>query len=136
MEPTVLIEDDAEPWNLIKPSAPPPGHRQRGARPPRPENTPIERSIFEQHDVMKVGATSVPQAVASSINRFILDELQMPVLRAIGAGAVAQACKGIAIARGIVAVRGVNLSCDIGFDNVFNERGEEISAQTFRLFLR
>ena len=85
---------------------------------------------------MKVGATSVPQAVASSINRFILDELQMPVLRAIGAGAVAQACKGIAIARGIVAVRGVNLSCDIGFDNILNERGEEISAQTFRLFLR
>ena len=72
----------------------------------------------------------------SSINRFILDELQMPVLRAIGAGAVAQTCKGIAIARGILAVRGVNLACDIGFDNVYNEQGEEISAQTFRLFLR
>ena len=85
---------------------------------------------------MKVRAVTPPQAVASSINRFMLDELQMPVIRAIGAGAVAQACKGIAIARGIVAVRGVNLACDIGFDNVLNEEGEEITAQTFRLFLR
>jgi stage V sporulation protein S len=142
MEPTALIEDDADDdrWNLKQaPRLPPPGHRPRTTpveRPARPESTPIERSIFEEHEVMKVRATTPPQAVASSINRYILDECQMPVLRAIGAGAVAQACKGIAIARGIIAVRGVNLSCDIGFDNIFNDRGEEISAQTFRLFLR
>lgn len=87
-------------------------------------------------NVMRVSATSQPQAVASSINHAIFGDQVFPVIRAIGAGAVAQACKAIAIARGQVAIRGQDLGCAIGFDNVTADDGSEISAQTFRLFLR
>jgi stage V sporulation protein S len=66
----------------------------------------------------------------------ILDEIRMPMIRAIGAGAVNQAAKGIAIARGMVAVRGLDLGCAVGFDNVVGDNGEEISSMVFRLFLR
>lgn len=89
-----------------------------------------------EDQVMRVSATSPPQAVASSINHAIFEESLMPTIRAIGAGAVAQACKGIAIARGQVAIRGLDLGCAIGFDNIMGDQGSEISAQTFRLFLR
>lgn len=87
-------------------------------------------------NLMRVSATTPPQAVASSINRAIQEQQAPVVLRAIGAGAIAQAVKGIAIARGLVAVRGLDLACAIGFDNVTGDNGTEISAQTFRLFLR
>lgn len=92
--------------------------------------------IDAEENVMRVSATSPPQAVASSIMHAIFDESVLPVIRAIGAGAVAQACKGIAIARGQVAVRGLDLGTAIGFDNIMGDKGSEISAQTFRLFLR
>lgn len=86
-------------------------------------------------NLMRVSATTPPQAVAASINKAILDG-NMPVIRAIGAGAVAQACKGIAIARGLVATRGRDLATTVGFDTVTGNNGSEISAQTFHLFLR
>ena len=86
-------------------------------------------------NLMRVSATTPPQAVAASINRAILDG-NIPIVRAIGAGAVAQACKGIAIARGLVATRGRDLATTIGFDTVMGDKGNEISAQTFHLFLR
>ena len=87
-------------------------------------------------NLMRVSATTPPQAVASSINRAIFEENRMPVVRAIGAGAVAQAVKGIAIARGLVATRGRDLATTIGFDTITGDSGNEISAQTFHLFLR
>jgi len=87
-------------------------------------------------NLMRVSATTPPQAVASSINRAIFEQNDMPVIRAIGAGAVCQACKGIAIARGLVATRGRDLAANIGFDTITGDSGNEISAQTFHLFLR
>lgn len=92
--------------------------------------TPPEESL------MRVSATSPPQAIANSIRAAIFDQNQMPIVRAIGAGAVAQACKGIAIARGHVATRGLDLGVNIGFDNVIGDNGMQLSAQTFHLFLR
>jgi stage V sporulation protein S len=86
--------------------------------------------------MMRVGASSSPQSVAGSIRAVIFDMNQMPVIRAIGAGAVAQACKGIAIARGYVAPRGIDLATIIGFETVPGDSGQEISAQVFRLFAR
>lgn len=86
-------------------------------------------------NLLRVSPTTPPQAIAQSINRAI-SEGGPPVVRAIGAGAVAQACKGIAIARGIVATRGRDLATTIGFDTVTGDSGQEISAQTFHLFLR
>jgi stage V sporulation protein S len=89
-----------------------------------------------EDNLMKVSATTPPQAVASSIAKCIFESSQFPVLRAIGAGAVAQACKGVAIARGIVAPRGLDLACTIGFDTITGENGQEISAQVFFLHAR
>lgn len=89
-----------------------------------------------EDNLMKVSATSPPQLVANSIFKAIFEMQQMPVLRAIGAGAVAQACKAIAIARGMAAVKGIDISCNIGFDTVAGDSGKEISAQTFRLISR
>jgi stage V sporulation protein SpoVS len=88
-----------------------------------------------EENLMKVSATSPPQSVASSIHKAIFDQQMMPVIRAIGAGAVAQSCKGIAIARGMVAARGLDLCCRIGFDTITGDTGKPISAQTFHLFL-
>lgn len=87
-------------------------------------------------NLMRVSATTPPQAVASSINKSIFDQNQMPTVRAIGAGAVCQAVKGIAIARGLVATRGRDLATTIGFDTIMGDSGTEISAQTFHLFFR
>ena len=87
-------------------------------------------------NLMRVSATTPPQAVANSINKAIFDQQQMPIVRAIGAGAICQAVKGIAIARGLVATRGRDLATTIGFDTIMGDSGSEISAQTFHLFLR
>ena len=90
----------------------------------------------EEGFMMRVSATTPPQAIAGSIRAVIFEENQMPIVRAVGAGAVAQACKGIAIARGYVATRGRDLAVNIGFDTIAGDQGQDISAQTFHLFLR
>ena len=131
-DPPLSEEDPKDHWNLrTPPKTPPPGP----ARQPQPE--PKEPAdVDENGGVMRVSAGSPAQAVAYSIQRVIFTEIRMPTIRAIGAGAVNQAVKGIAIARGMVAVRGVDLGCAMGFDNVINDAGEEISSVVFRLYLR
>ena len=133
---TVIKDDDPEDrWNRRDVPPLPPG-RPTAPAPVVAVVEPGKRSLIDPDEVMRVGAGSPPQAVASSIQRYIVDEMHMPTIRAIGAGAVAQTCKGIAIARGYLAVKGVDLGCNIGFTNVLNDEGEEISAQTFHLFFR
>ena len=93
--------------------------------------------LVDQDDItIRVRTNSPVQQVAHSIRIAIFDEHKMPIIRAVGAGAVAQACKGIAVARGLVATQGLDLGCNIGFANVLGEDGEEITAQTFHLFVR
>lgn len=87
-------------------------------------------------NLMRVSATTPPQAVAQSINKAIFGQHQMPMIRAVGAGAVCQAVKGIAIARGLVATQGRDLATTIGFTTIKGESGQDISAQIFHLFLR
>ena len=41
-------------------------------------------------NLMRVSATTPPQAVASSIYKAIFEQNQMPIVRAIGAGAICQ----------------------------------------------
>jgi len=82
---------------------------------------------------IKVRSESNVQQLANSIRIAIFDERKMPTLRAVGASAVNQACKGIAIARGYVATQGYDLSTNIGFINVISDDGEEITALTFHL---
>jgi stage V sporulation protein S len=127
-------EDERDTWNLVVPSTPPPNYRPRVRH--LPPDPPPRVPVVDADNLMRVSATSSPQAVAGAIRAVIFEQNQMPLVRAIGAGAVAQACKGIAIARGQVAVRGRDLSVNIGFETVAGDTGEDISAMAFFLFLR
>jgi stage V sporulation protein S len=78
---------------------------------------------------LRVSAGSNPQSVASAIAHAIYDTRQVK-LRAVGAGAVNQAVKAIAIARGYTAPRGIDLACVPGFTTIESRDGE-ISAIVF-----
>lgn len=80
---------------------------------------------------LRVSASSTPQSVASAIAHAIYDNRQVK-LRAVGAGAVNQAVKSIAIARGYVAPRGIDLTCKPGFATI-DSRDGEISAIVFAI---
>jgi stage V sporulation protein S len=80
---------------------------------------------------LRVGGGSNPQSVASAIAHAIYDHRQVK-LRAVGAGAVNQAVKAIAIARGYVAPRGLDLICVPGFTTITSKDGE-ISAILFTI---
>ncbi len=66
---------------------------------------------------IKVSSKSEVSKVASAIVHSLDDGLKVE-LQAIGAGAVNQAVKSIAIARGFVAPTGINLSCIPAFTTV------------------
>ena len=91
--------------------------------------------ILEDESLVWVSSTTGTKDLGQTIYRAIEDG-EMPILRAIGAGAVAQACKGIAVASSLIAVRGRSLATSIGFDTIRGDNGKDISAQTFYLFLR
>ena len=82
-------------------------------------------------DIVKVSGSSNPQSVGSIVARAVIAG-QNPKMRAIGASAVNQAVKACAIARGVVAPRGVDLCFVIGFDDIEGDNGETISAIAFR----
>lgn len=67
-----------------------------------------------EENVLRVRNDSNPQSLASAISHAIYDNRKV-TLRAIGAGAVNQAIKACAIARGYVAPRGIDLSIRPGF---------------------
>lgn len=80
---------------------------------------------------LRVSAGSNPQSVASAIAHAVYEHKSVKV-RAVGAGSVNQAVKGIAIARGYVAPRGYDLVCKPGFTTVESRDGE-ISAILFSI---
>ena len=80
----------------------------------------------------RVSGNSSPAAVAGAIAG-VVREHGKAELSAIGAGAVNQAVKAIAIARGYVAPQGMNLACVPGFVDMQVE-GEEKTVLTFRVF--
>jgi len=80
---------------------------------------------------LRVSAGSNPQSVASAIAHAIYEKRAVQV-RAVGAGAVNQAVKAIAIARGYVAPRGLDLTCRPGFTTV-DSRDGQISAIVFTI---
>lgn len=81
-----------------------------------------------EEPVLKVSASSNAQSVASAIAHAVYEHRRV-VLRAIGAAAVNQAVKAVAIARGYVAPRGFDLTCRPGFTTV-KGRDDDISAIT------
>lgn len=77
-------------------------------------------------DVLKVSAKSSPNKVAGALAN-VLREQNHAELQAIGAGALNQAVKAVAIARGFVAPSGVNLICIPAFTDIEID-GEERTA--------
>ena len=81
-------------------------------------------------NVLKVSANSNPSSIAGAIAGVMKSEYQKRgakatvELRAVGAGAVNQAVKSIAIARGYVASAGMNLNCIPAFSE-FEVDGED-----------
>lgn len=92
------------------------------------EQAPIGAS---EEQPLRVGAGSNPQSVASAIAHAVYEHKSVK-LRAVGAGSVNQAVKGIAIARGYVAPRGYDLVCKPGFTSIESRDGE-ISAILFTI---
>ena len=67
--------------------------------------------------ILRVKRTSNVASLASAISHAVYDKKPL-VVRAIGAGALSQAIKAIAVARGYVAPRGLDLSVRPGFTYV------------------
>lgn len=80
---------------------------------------------------LRVSAGSNAQSVGSAIAHALYETPQVK-LRAVGASAVNQAVKAIAIARGYVAPRGLDLTCKPGFATVESRDGS-ISAIVFTI---
>lgn len=77
-------------------------------------------------EVLKVSAKSIPNSVAGALAN-VLRERGSAEIQAIGAGAINQAIKAIAIARGFVAPSGVDLICIPAFTDILID-GEERTA--------
>jgi stage V sporulation protein S len=80
-------------------------------------------------DVLKVSANSQPKSVAGALAAALRDR-NCAEIQAVGAGAVNQAVKAIAITRGFVAPNGIDLVAVPAFSEV-NIDGEERTAIKF-----
>ena len=74
-------------------------------------------------EILKVSAPSKPVSVAGAIAGVIRSQHRVEV-QAIGAGAINQAIKAIAISRGYVAPGGIDLVCIPSFIDISSD-GEE-----------
>ena len=77
-------------------------------------------------DILKVSSKSNPNKVAGALTNVFRDKGTVEI-QAIGAGALNQAIKGVAIARGFVAPSGKNLRCIPAFQDIMVD-GEERTA--------
>jgi stage V sporulation protein S len=64
--------------------------------------------------ILKVSASSAPNSVAGAISNVIKEDNETEV-QAVGAGAINQAVKAIAIARGYLTPSGIDLCCQPAF---------------------
>lgn len=80
---------------------------------------------------LKVSSKSEPSKVAGAIAEFITTN-EILVIKTIGAGAVNQAIKSIAIARSFTIVNGYDIICTPSFYKTEID-GEEISAISLNL---
>lgn len=77
-------------------------------------------------ETLKVSSKSNPSSVAGALANVFKDQ-EMVEIQAVGAGAINQAIKAIAIARGFVAPSGKNLICTPAFSDISID-GEERTA--------
>lgn len=76
----------------------------------------------DSDDILRVKGSSSASSLAAAVSHAVYDGRKV-TLRAIGAAAVNQAVKAIAIAGGYVAPRGLRLSIRVGFTDVEMEDG-------------
>ena len=74
-------------------------------------------------EVLKVSSKSAPNSVAGAIAA-VVKESGAAELQAVGAGAINQALKAVAVARGYMVPSGVNLICIPAFTTIAID-GEE-----------
>jgi len=89
-------------------------------------NTPEEA-------VLRVRANSSVQNLASAISHAVYDSKDV-TLRAIGAGAINQAVKAVAVARGFTGPRGIDIGMVPGFSTV-RMPDKNVSAITLRVIV-
>ena len=77
-------------------------------------------------ETLKVSTKSNPNSVAGALANVLKDN-KLVEIQAVGAGALNQAIKAIAIARGFVAPSGKNLACIPAFTEIIID-GEEKTA--------
>ncbi len=77
-------------------------------------------------DVLKVSSKSNPNSIAGALAG-VIREKGSAEIQAIGAGALNQAVKAVAIARGFVAPSGIELICIPAFTDIVID-GEERTA--------
>ena len=77
-------------------------------------------------EVLKVGTNSKPNSVAGAIAGFIREQGEVE-LQAVGAGAVNQAVKAVAIASGFLSPQGYDIVCKPAFSTIKVE-GEDRTA--------
>lgn len=77
-------------------------------------------------DVLKVSTKSNPNSVAGALAAIIKDK-NIAEIQAVGAGAINQAVKAIAIARGFIAPSGKDIICVPAFTDIVID-GEERTA--------
>jgi stage V sporulation protein S len=80
-------------------------------------------------EVLKVSSKSNPNSVAGALAAVIRERNTVEV-QAVGAGAINQAVKAVAIARGFVAPGGIDLICIPAFTDIEID-GEERTAIKF-----
>lgn len=78
---------------------------------------PVVPADISEDNILRVKASSSASKLASAISHALYEERKV-VLRAIGAGAVNQAVKAIAIAGSFVASAGLVIACRPGFTTV------------------
>ena len=88
-----------------------------------------KREYHIDGEILKVAANSNPNSVAGAIANVFREEGKVE-LQAIGAGAINQAVKAIAISRGYLAPAGVDLVCIPAFVDI-EIGGEERTAIKF-----
>lgn len=94
-------------------------------------------AVVDDHGVIRVAGSTSPQQLAQALANAVYEH-QEPKLRAIGAGAVNQAMKALAICSGYVAPRGITLLVRPGFETVevedrITKESSPVSAMTFRM---
>ena len=95
-------------------------------------NLAVDRE--DDDKIIRVTGGTEVQGTASAIASVFYEQDYVKV-QAAGAGAVNQAVKAIAVARGYIATRGMDLIVRPGFINIEGRDGSIISAIVFRLSL-